>query len=793
MITKQALLKFFKEDADHPIMDVDVARFLHVEGAEVGALMELMEELVNEGALIKTKKRKFAVPEHFGLVAGKLMMTAKGYGFVSVTGRREDDVFIPPSSLGGAMHQDRVLMKVVESTLDPRRKEGTIVQVVERANLKIVGTFTGQEDYGFVVPDDKKINKDIYIPSKGLKGAQTGQKVVVTITKWPEELRNPEGNVTEILGFKGDPGTDILSIIRQYQLPEEFPKRVMREAEDIPEAISPEELIGRKDLRDKRIVTIDGADAKDLDDAISLEKLPNGHYWLGVHIADVTHYVKEKSQLDQEAFARGTSVYLIDRVIPMLPHRLSNGICSLNPHVDRLTLSVFMEINAQGIVVKHEIAETVINTTERLVYTDVSDMLENVEREDLNRLEYLREDFMRYEELALLLRKRREQRGSIDFDFPEPYITLDPEGKPVDVFERERRVANRIIEEFMLVTNETVAEAFDTMKVPFVYRVHENPDPTRIETFQKFIWNFGYSLKGVTNEIHPKSMQALLREIVGKPEEHIVNRLMLRSLKQARYSPECLGHFGLAADYYCHYTSPIRRYPDLQIHRIIKDMLHKRLTPARIEQLAGIVELASENSSDRERNAEQAEREVDDLKKTEYMTRFVGDEFNGIISSVTSFGLFIELENTIEGLCRMSDMDDDYYLYDEQNLQLIGERKKKVYRIGDRVKIRVDRANVEMREVGFVILENLEINPQARGEGIKGIPPRRASVSRDAVRGAGQGNRPARAAGSGSAPKRRTDKNDARGSRQGGRSASGTSGKPVGGPGKGKPAKKKKR
>ncbi len=749
MITKQELLTFFKEEADHPLMDIDVAKFLHVEGKDVGPLVELMEELVKEGALIKTKKRKFAIPEHFGLVNGKLQMTTKGYGFVSVSPRREDDVFIPPSMLGGAMHQDRVLIKVVESAADSRRKEGTVVQVVERANWKVVGTFTSQEDYGFVVPDDKKINKDIYIPASGLKGAQTGQKVVVSITQWPEERRNPEGNITEILGFKGDPGTDILSIIRQYQLPEEFPKKVMQEAEDIPQEISPEELAGRKDLRQKRIVTIDGADAKDLDDAISLEKLPNGHYWLGVHIADVTHYVKEKSKLDQEAFERGTSVYLIDRVIPMLPPRLSNGICSLNPHVDRLTLSVFMEISSQGGVISHEIAETVINTTERLVYTDVSDMLEGVDRPELARLEYLREDFKLYEELAAVLKRRREQRGSIDFDFPEPYITLDPDGKPVDVFERERRTANRIIEEFMLITNETVAEAFNWMEVPFVYRVHENPDPTRIENFQKFIWNFGFKLKVTGDEVKPKSMQDLLKEIAGKPEEHIVNKLMLRSLKQARYSPECLGHFGLAAEFYCHYTSPIRRYPDLQIHRIIKDMLHKRLTPERISQLAGIVELASENSSDRERNAEQAEREVDDLKKTEYMIRFVGEEFNGIISSVTSFGVFIELENTIEGLCRMSDLDDDYYHYDEQNLQLIGERKKKAYRIGDRVRIRVDRANVEMREVGFVILESLETNPVARGEGLAGIVKRaavpRTAVSKTVPRASGGNGRPAKA------------------------------------------------
>jgi len=707
VLTKQVLLDFFKNEAGHPVMDVDVARYFELEGKDLGLLMSLLDELEKEGALIKTKKRKYAIPEHFGLVGGKLQMTTKGYGFVSTTPRREDDIFIPPSELGGAMHQDKVLVKIVEKHGDDKRREGKVVQVVERANWKVVGTLDVKEDYAFLVPDDKKINKDIYIPKTGVNNGQSGQKVVVTISQWPEGQRNPEGYVSEVLGFKGDPGTDILSIIRMYQLPEEFPKKVLREADDIPQEIDPDELKGRRDLRDKRIVTIDGADAKDLDDAISVERMENGNYMLGVHIADVTHYVKESSKLDMEALERGTSVYLIDRVIPMLPHRLSNGICSLNSKVDRLTLSVFMEINKQGKVVNHEIAETVINSSERLIYTDVSDMLDNVQRDDLAHLEYLREDFKLFQELSLILRGRREQRGSIDFDFPEPYITLDADGKPVDVFERERRVANRIIEEFMLATNETVAEAFFWMQVPFVYRIHEEPDPTRIEVFVKFVSNLGYTLKGVNNEIHPKSMQTLLGQIEGKPEENIINKLMLRSLKRARYSPECGGHFGLAAEYYCHFTSPIRRYPDLQIHRIIKDMLNNRLTPGRLSQLEGIVAHAAENSSDRERNAEQAERDVDDLKKAEYMIRFIGDEFEGMISGVTNFGIFIQLENTIEGLCRMSDLDDDYYVHDPERMQLVGERSKKVYRIGDRVRIRVDRVSIELREVGFTILEKL--------------------------------------------------------------------------------------
>ncbi len=676
MITRKEILDFLRDESDRPIMDMDLQSYFKIEGTDIGVFHSLLDDLERSGDIIRNKKTKVAVPERFGLIVGKLQITQKGFGFVVSEHHKGDDVFVPASEMKGAMNNDRVMVKITTGATSGKRKEGEIERIIERANEKIVGTFEKVKDYGFVVPDDKRLKKDVYIRYDGVNKAETGQKVVATIQVWPEGGRNPEGYISEILGHKDDPGVDILAIIRKYQLPEEFPKKVNKEAEAIEPEVHPEDIKGRKDLRNMTIVTIDGADAKDLDDAISVEKLENGNYRLGVHIADVTHYVKEGSKLDNEALKRGTSVYLVDRVIPMLPRTLSNGICSLNPKVDRLTLSVFMEIDKQGKVRGHEVAETIIKTKERLVYGDVSDILDGVQRPELSKYDYLKEDFINYKDLAAILRKHRESRGSIDFDFPEPYIKMDPDGTPTEIVERERRVANRIIEEFMLITNETVAEYFYWMEVPFVYRIHEEPNMERIETFKKFIHNFGFHLKGV-NEVHPKAMQQLLEDIKGSPEEHIINRLMLRSLKQARYSPDCEGHFGLAAKYYCHFTSPIRRYPDLQIHRIIKEMLQKKLTPARINKLEGIVVTASDISSERERIAEQAERETDDLKKAEYMSQFIGEEFEGIISSVTSFGMFVELPNTIEGLVRVSDMDDDYYVYDESNMMYVGERHKK--------------------------------------------------------------------------------------------------------------------
>ncbi len=708
MVTKADLLKFLKEEAERPMMDMDLFHYFELEPHESGEFYNMLSELEDNGDIIKTKKNKVAVPLKMDIYVGKIQTTQKGFGFLIAENNVMDDVFIPAGALAGAMNGDRVFVKIVNRSGAGRKNEGEVIKIIKRANEKIVGTFEANESFGFVVPDDKHINKDIYIKREGINGAKTGQKVVVTLTEWPEERRNPVGYISEVLGFPNEKGVDILSVIRKYQLPETFPKKVHREAEGVEQFPSPEEIGARRDLRAQRLFTIDGADAKDLDDAVSIEGLPNGNFQLGVHIADVSYYVKERSALDKEAFDRGTSVYLIDRVIPMLPRELSNGICSLNPHVDRLTMSCTMEIDQQGAVVSHDIFESVIHSTERLIYEDVSDMLEAIERTDLEHLEYLREDFMQMEILCKILRNKRERRGAIDFDFPEPKIILDETGKPIEIAKRERRIANRIIEEFMLAANETVAEHMFWLEIPFVYRVHEDPDLEKIATFNKFLNNLGYTIKGITEEVHPKAIQQLLSEVKGKKEEGVVNRLMLRSLKQARYSSVKDGHFGLAAEYYSHFTSPIRRYPDLQIHRIIRDCLQHKLTESRLQQLIPIVEAAAKQSSERERVAEQAERETDDMKKAEYMSGFVGDSFEGIISSVTSFGLFVELENTCEGLTRIGELEDDYYIYDELSMSYVGQHTRKTYSIGDKVVVRVERVHVLNREVDFKILNKIE-------------------------------------------------------------------------------------
>ena len=704
MAIREKILEFMREKAYSPMLDMELASVFNIQNTEIGEFYSILDDMEKRGEIIKTKKNRYAAPERMNLIVGKLQQHAKGFGFVLSELSAYPDVFIPAEEINGAMHNDRVIARITKKSNDGKKQEGEIIRIIERANDELVGTFESSRNFGFVVADEKRINMDIYIPKNEFNGAKDGHKVVVKITRWPEARRNPEGKVIEVIGHKDDVGTDIVSIIRKYKLPEEFPKKVEQEAEDIPETIPEEEIARRRDLRGEKIVTIDGADAKDLDDAVAVTQLSNGNYLLSVHIADVTYYVKEGKALDKEALQRATSVYLVDRVIPMLPRKLSNGVCSLNPRVDRLALSVSMEIDRRGNVINHEIYESVIKTCERMTYTDVSDILEKDDEELKKRYDYLLEDFKRMEELALILRKKRESRGSIDFDFDESKIILDESGRPVEIKKAERRVANRIIEEFMLICNETVAEHFHWANIPFVYRIHEEPDMDKIEAFNKFIHNFGYHLKGVGGEVHPKALQDLLKKVDGQKEERIINTIMLRSLKQAKYSPECTGHFGLAAQYYSHFTSPIRRYPDLQIHRIIRESLQGKINAKRIEKLKGIVAKAAEQSSIRERVAEEAERETDDLKKTEYMTYHIDEEFDGIISSVTSFGMFVELDNTIEGLVRISSLVDDYYIYDPDQYLFRGERTKKTYRIGDEVRVRVIKADVAQKEIDFLLV-----------------------------------------------------------------------------------------
>ncbi|MCT4633172.1 MAG: ribonuclease R [Firmicutes bacterium] len=705
MLNRDEIYDFLKDEGSGAVEVKELVRIFDIDTEDMAEFYDYIEDLLESGKVMKTKKNKLIHPIKMGFYTGKLMTHQKGFGFVRLEEEGEEDIFIPPSKMAGALNNDIVLVKLVRKATETQKNEGEIVDVITRANSEVIGVYQQSQSFGFVVIDDKKFNKDVFIPKKFSGSAKDGDIVIVEIIKWPKEGRKPEGRILEVLGKKGDPGIDIISIIRKHKLPEAFSTKILREAEKVPQDISRKEIEGRRDLTKEMIITIDGADAKDLDDAVSVKKLDNGNFLLGVYIADVTHYVTEGSKLDKEALKRGTSVYLVDRVIPMLPKRLSNGICSLNPHVDRLTLSIEMEIDPKGKVVDHNIFEAVINSKERMTYTDVSDILEGVEDDRLKKYDYIKDLFKNMEELALILRKYREDRGSIDFNFAEAKILVDENGEVTDIVKAERRIANRIIEEFMLKANETIAENFYWLNIPFVYRIHENPDDEKIETFNKFLYNFGYRIKGDANGVHPKAIQEILDAVTGKKEEHIISKLMLRSLKQAKYSPENSGHFGLSAQYYSHFTSPIRRYPDLQIHRIIKEFLAGNIDEARSKALEAIVVYAAEQSSERERIAEDAERETDDLKMTEYMGNFIGEQFSGIISSVTKFGMFVELPNTVEGLIRVMDMDDDYYIYDEENLRFIGERHRKIYSIGDPVEIVVKGIDIDNREIDFALVE----------------------------------------------------------------------------------------
>lgn len=708
MRIKEKIIELLKE-VERPLMDVELAEIFDIDKKQMGEFFAILDELERSGELMVTRKKKYAVPEFYGLKKGRIQGAQKGFGFF-IPEDASGDIFIPAEALNGAMHGDIVQVAVTStSASDDKRQEGEVKNIMERANAEMVGTFQKAKNFGFVVPDEKRIGVDVYVPESFVGQAEDGDKVVVKVIKWPAGRKNPEGKIIEILGKKGSNEADILSVIRKYKLPEAFPKKVQAEAELIPTEVPEADIAGRRDLRGETIFTIDGADAKDLDDAVCVKELENGNILLGVHIADVTHYVKESSKLDREAFKRATSVYLIDRVIPMLPKRLSNGVCSLNPQVNRLTLSVNMEIDPQGTVVNHELYESVIKTVDRLTYTDVSDILEEVERPELSKYDYLNDTFKTMEKLQIILREKRTRRGMIDFNFSEAKIVLDETGHPIDIVKQERRIANKIIEEFMLVANETVAEHMHWMELPFVYRIHENPTEEKILAFNKVIHNFGYFVKGVNGEVHPKAIQNLLKKIEGKKEEHLISKLMLRSLRQAKYSPLNEGHFGLASEYYCHFTSPIRRYPDLQIHRIIKEMLASKITDNRIKKLEQIVAEASQQSSEQERVAEKAERDTDDLKMAQYMGQFIGEEFNGFISSVTNFGLYIELENMCEGLVHVKTLNDDYYIYDEDNLAMHGERTKKRYTIGDEVVVRVEKVDIDAREVDFVMIKKIEV------------------------------------------------------------------------------------
>lgn len=700
---KQVLENLMNDKQYVPMKIKELAIILQVPSENREELLEVLEELIRDGKVEQTKRGKYKIAE-MPVFTGKFVGNARGFGFVELEEEKED-IFISEANAGAAVHGDTVQISLLPAKTGKRR-EGVVIKVLDHAITEIVGTYQQNRNFGFVIPDNLKFTKDIFIPIEHSRGAVNGHKVVVEITDYGSDEKSPEGKVKEIIGHVNDPGTDVLSVVYAYDLPLEFPEKVLNQAERVGCEVTAADCLGRMDLRDWQMVTIDGEDAKDLDDAISITKEGN-LYHLGVHIADVTNYVQENSALDREALKRGTSVYLVDRVIPMLPHRLSNGICSLNQGADRLALSCLMDVDEKGNVIGHQIAETVIRVDRRMTYTSVKKILsgDETEAEEYRELVPM---FRRMEELSVLLRARRKKRGSIDFDFPESKILLDKQGRPTEIKPYDRNVATKIIEDFMLLANETVAQDFYWQELPFVYRTHENPDPEKIQQLALFINNFGYAIKNNRDEIHPKEIQKLLARIEGAPEEAMISRLTLRSMKRAQYTVECSGHFGLAAKYYCHFTSPIRRYPDLQIHRIIKDALRGRMNQDKISHYQGILPEVASHSSQMERRADEAERETEKMKKAEYMEQHVGEVFSGVISGMTNWGFYVELENTVEGMVHVTNLYDDRYYYREESFDMAGADTGKVYKLGQRVKIRVLGADKKSRLIDFELAEEGE-------------------------------------------------------------------------------------
>ena len=696
---KEMLVQLVHDKTYVPMKLKELAMLLSVPKEQRDELKEVLDILIAEGKIGISKKGKYGKAEEFALV-GTFSGHAKGFGFVTIEGR-EQDVFIPADKTKGAMDGDKVQI-VIEGEARGKRAEGAVLRILEHANKTVIGFYQKNKNFGFVLPDNQKLGQDIFIPQGKDMGAVTGHKVIVRITDFGDDRKKPEGVITEILGHVNDPGVDILSIIKAYGLPEGFPDEVMVQVAGIPDEVDEEEKKNRLDLRHLQTVTIDGEDAKDLDDAISISKENDDHYTLGVHIADVSHYVTENSPLDKEALKRGTSVYLVDRVIPMLPHKLSNGICSLNAGTDRLALSCLMEIDGKGNVIGHRIAETLIRVDRRMTYTAVNAIVTDRDPDVMEEYRDFVPMFDLMKELADILRERRKKRGSIDFDFPESKIILDEKGRPVDIKPYERNAATKIIEDFMLMANETIAEDYFWQELPFLYRTHDYPDPEKMKRLGTFINNFGYTIRTQNGEVHPKELQKLLDKIEGTPEEALISRLTLRSMKQAKYTTDCTGHFGLAANYYTPFTSPIRRYPDLQIHRIIKENLRRGLSDRRFAHYDSILPEVAVQCSSMERRADEAERETDKLKKCEYMSKRIGKEYDGVISGVTNWGLYVELPNTVEGLIRVNDLTGDYFVFDEEHMELVGEMTRKSYKLGQKIRVQVADTDKLTRTIDFI-------------------------------------------------------------------------------------------
>ncbi len=717
MLNKEKILSYIENEAVRPLSEAELAEQLDIDTVEgLVQLKGLLQELENEGALVLSRKKRYGLPAQFNLLIGTISRHPKGFGFLVVENSQQEDVYIHASDLGGALNGDRVLVRLKRTAgFDSRtgtkfRAEGEVIRILQRKVQHVVGTFENSKHFGFVVPDDKRFGSDIFIAKDNMNGARNGMKVLVEIISWPEKTRSAEGKIVQLIGYKDAPGVDILSIILGHDLPQSFPVEVLESAEAVPEEIPAAEIKKRRDLRKQQMITIDGDDAKDLDDAVSVQRLENGNYLLGVHIADVGHYVTEDSILDKEALERATSIYLVDRVIPMLPQKLSNGVCSLNAGEDRLALTCMMEVDTKGVVVAHEIFESVIHVDFRMSYKIVTQMLVAQDEALCKQYAVLLPMLRDMEALQGILERKRMRRGAIEFHAPESKVVVDKKGRPVRIEWRESGIADKIIEEFMLCANETVAEHYFWMEVPFLYRVHEEPKTEDVIEVNKFLQALGYSIKGAGNTIHPKAYQCIVEAAAGRPEEQLVNTVLLRSMQHARYDTEALGHFGLSAQYYSHFTSPIRRYPDLAIHRVIKELLHhgNQLDEKRVAVLDEKMAQYAVQSSQREKIAEEAERDSVELKKVEFMQPYVGEIFTAKISGVTNFGLFVQLENSVEGLVHISTLVDDFYQFRPESFSLLGEHSRKIYQLGQELRVRLTRVNVEDRQIDFEVVKEHE-------------------------------------------------------------------------------------
>ena len=698
---EELILRFMKTEDYVPMKAKEMALILMVPKSKYNEFVNLLNKLESEYKIVKNRKNRYRISE-IETFEGTYRKNQKGFGFIKIE-NREDEIYVSKENSNNALNGDKVIVEIIEEKSKEKKAEGRILKIIKHEKDTVVGIFQNNKNFGFVVPDDKSFGTDIFISKKNFGKARNNHKVLVQITKYPEKGKKAEGKIIEVIGNVNEAGVDMLSLIKEYDLPYKFPEEVIEEAKKQGDEIDKKDIPNRVDLRDKIIFTIDGEDAKDLDDAVRVEKLENVNYKLDVHIADVSYYVKQDSKLDKEAVIRGTSIYMLGRVIPMLPRELSNGICSLNAGEDRYTLSCSMEIDKKGKVISSSVYKGLIKVTERMTYTDVQKILDKSDKKVLKRYEKYIQEFENMKELATILKNRRLEQGYLNLDIPESKIVLDTDGKAIDVKKYETNFANEIIEQFMLTANETIAEKFYWLDAPFIYRVHENPDLEKITELNKFLFNFGYKIKANKDNVYPKEFSKVLEEVKGKEEERVVSNLILRTLKVARYEAENKGHFGIASKYYCHFTSPIRRYPDLFIHRIISKYIENNydIKEKEIQKLYDLAEKRADSSSEREKIATKVEREAIDIKKAEYMENKIGEVYEGIVSSVTQFGIFVELENTVEGLIRFENLGDEYFIYDENKKILIGERTNKIYKIGDKVKIKVIKANKLLRQIDF--------------------------------------------------------------------------------------------